>query len=167
MINHRQNGPAAPTRFGVNAVVKWFNPTKGFGFVKLEDGSPDAFIHLSVIAQAGYNSLNQGDRIVCDLAEGRKGMQVASIHQVEEGAGVEMLGQGGDGAASALDGTVKFFNADKGFGFITPDDGSRDVFVSARTLQRLGLTVLETNQRVRVTTRMGQKGPMAETLDLI
>ncbi|MDF2097348.1 cold-shock protein [Fodinicurvata sp. CAU 1616] len=65
-----------------------------------------------------------------------------------------------------MEGTVKFFNADKGFGFIVPDDGSKDVFVSARVLERARVPMLEPDQRVRVTTRMGQKGPMAENIEL-
>ena len=64
-------------------------------------------------------------------------------------------------------GTVKFYNDQKGFGFIQPDDGSKDVFVSARMLTRSGITLLEAEQRVRVTTRMGQKGPMAARLELL
>ena len=50
---------------------------------------------------------------------------------------------------------MKFFDAGKGYGFITPDDGTKDVFVSARTLGRIGLTALENNQRVRILVRMG------------
>ena len=70
-------------------------------------------------------------------------------------------------AASVVEGKVKFYNAEKGFGFIVPDDGSKDVFVSARTLTRAGIAALEAEQRVRVTTRMGQKGPMAANVELL
>ena len=66
-----------------------------------------------------------------------------------------------------VEGRVKFFNPDKGFGFILPDDGSRDVFVSASTLERSGIGMLENNQRVRVGIRMGHKGPMAQTIELV
>ena len=61
---------------------------------------------------------------------------------------------------------MKFFNAEKGFGFIVPDDGSKDVFISARVLERARVAMLEPDQRVRVVTRMGQKGPMAESIQL-
>jgi CspA family cold shock protein len=56
---------------------------------------------------------------------------------------------------------------EKGFGFVIPDVGCKDVFVSGRTLERFGLAVLEPNQRVRLQTRMGQKGPMAEQVELL
>jgi CspA family cold shock protein len=66
-----------------------------------------------------------------------------------------------------MEGTVKFYNHARGFGFVIPDDGSRDVFVSARTLERAGLAGLEANQRVRLSTRVGHKGPMAQSVEVI
>ena len=66
-----------------------------------------------------------------------------------------------------MEGTVKFYNHARGFGFVIPDDGSRDVFVSARTLERAGLSGLEANQRVRLSTRVGHKGPMAQSVEVI
>ena len=153
----------------IPAVVKWFNPVKGFGFVQPDDGSPDAFLHISVVEQSGHRDLPEGTRLVCDIAEGRKGPQVAAITRIDEipaaapRSGAHPGGEGG----SVLEGTVKFFNSEKGFGFVVPDDGSKDVFVSARTLERAGLQMLETNQRVRLSIRMGQKGPMAESVEVV
>ncbi|HKY95653.1 MAG TPA: cold-shock protein, partial [Kiloniellales bacterium] len=76
-------------------------------------------------------------------------------------------GDRGGPPATSVQGTVKFFDAAKGYGFITPDDGGKDVFVSARTLGRVGLTTLENNQRVKMLVRMGQKGPMADSVELL
>ena len=154
----------------VTAVVKWYNPTKGFGFVQPTDGSADAFLHASVLARAGQQTLSEGMIIVCDVADGQRGPQVTALHSVQAGGaaaagfGPRPAPNGGDGP---VEGTVKFFSATKGFGFVTPDDGGRDVFVSARTLERAGLTSLESAQRVRLTVRVGQKGPMAEQVELI
>jgi CspA family cold shock protein len=189
-----------PYRTGVSALVKWYNPTKGFGFVQPEDGSPDAFLHASLVAQAGHDDLPEGTALVCDIAEGPRGPQVAAIQSVEPpsapvirsrpprrsggfggggggyggggGGGYGGGGGGGSGYAAAgegevVEGVVKFFNNEKGFGFIIPDDGSKDVFISARTLTRAGIDSLEAQQRVRVTTRLGQKGPMAERVELL
>lgn len=198
-------------RRDVTAVVKWFNPTKGFGFVQVTDGSPDAFLHASVVEQSGHREMYEGTKIVCDIAEGQKGPQVAVIHRVEElgappaggagagggfrpnrfgdrgdrggfggggggfgggGFGGDRGGFGGDrggfsGPATEVEGTVKFFNAEKGFGFVTPDDGGKDVYVASRALQKAGLPSLNSEQRVRLTVRMGQKGPMAEAVQLL
>lgn len=157
------------THRNVKAVVKWFNATKGFGFVQLNEGAPDAFLHISVVERSGNRELYEGASIVCDLMQGRKGLQVAEIHAVEAAAEPPpgAAAPGGQGATDTVEGTVKFFNVEKGFGFVIPDDGGKDVFVSGRTLERFGLPALQPNQRVRLQTRMGQKGPMAEHVELI
>lgn len=186
------------TRADVRAVVKWFNATKGFGFVQPNDGSPDAFLHVSVLQAIGRSELAEGAEVICSIQPGRKGLQVAAITSIEHepegrpaarprddfgradgygqrgfggsygGGGYGGGGYGGgyDGGGQEIEGTVKFFNAEKGFGFIVPDDGSKDVFISARVLERARMSMLEPDQRVRVTTRMGQKGPMAESIQL-
>jgi cold shock protein len=183
MVNRRPPQMSEPYRTGVSALVKWYNPTKGFGFVQPEDGSPDAFLHASLVAQSGHDDLPEGTALVCDIAEGPRGPQVAAIQSVEPPSEPVMRsrpprrpggfgGGGGGGYAAAADGevvegVVKFFNNEKGFGFIIPDDGGKDVFISARTLTRAGIDSLEAQQRVRVTTRLGQKGPMAERVELL
>lgn len=155
------------THRDVKAVVKWFNATKGFGFVQLSEGAPDAFLHISVVERSGHRELYEGTAIVCDLMQGRKGLQVAEIHSVEVGAAPAPGAAAPGGGTETVEGTVKFFNVEKGFGFVIPDNGGKDVFVSGRTLERFGLPALQPNQRVRLQTRMGQKGPMAEHVELI
>jgi CspA family cold shock protein len=168
------------THRNVKAVVKWFNTTKGFGFVQLSEGAPDAFLHISVVERSGHREFHEGTALVCDLMQGRKGLQVAEIHSVEAGAapaggsgyggGGHGRGHGhdhGGGATEVIEGTVKFFNVEKGFGFVIPDNGGKDIFVSGRTLERFGLPALQPNQRVRLHCRMGQKGPMAEQVELL
>lgn len=48
--------------------VKWFNPTKGYGFIKPEDGSKDVFVHVSAVERAGLNSLNEGQRVSFEVS---------------------------------------------------------------------------------------------------
>ncbi len=160
-------GISQPTGDPVSAVVKWFNPTKGFGFVQPTDGSPDAFLHVSVLEQAGYKDIQDAATITCQIGSGPKGPQVTAIFNMEPPEAGENPGVGMDGAAESVEGRVKFFDAGKGFGFIVPDNGEQDVFVSARSLERSGIMMLEPEQRVRVSTRMGHKGPMAESVELI
>jgi CspA family cold shock protein len=153
----------------VTAHVKWYNPNKGFGFVQPGDGAGDAFLHASVLGQAGHQDLGEGDVLRCDIAPGPRGPQVVAIHHVERVGKPRGSWQPADDQSPGeiVEGTVKFFDASKGFGFITPDGGGKDIFVSVRTLTRSGIGTLESDQRVRVTTRLGQKGPMAEDLALI
>jgi cold shock protein len=183
--------PRTPRPFAthIRATVKWYNPSKGFGFVTPDDGSPDVFLHVSVVEQAGLQSLDEGAVIVCDLADGQKGAQVSTIHSVEAGSapaqrgnrpttgsryprqsvsGYDDYGYGSKpSSGGAVEGTVKWFNLDKGFGFIAPDQGGKDVFVHIRAVERAGLSTLRDNQRVRFTEKAGQKGPEADSLEVI
>ncbi len=182
--------PPAVSDENVTATVKWFNATKGFGFIIPESGGRDIFIHASVIAETGNSDLPEGTTLVVDVMETNRGKQVARIHSVDLSTAQAPVSRGfgggegfapsaprgrgpGDGAdrdapvGPPIDGTIKFFDSGKGYGFIVMDDGSRDVFISSRTLERNGLMSVEPEQRVRVTTRMGQKGPMAESVELI
>ncbi|AWB09310.1 DNA-binding protein (plasmid) [Azospirillum humicireducens] len=68
------------TATSVTATVKWFKPEKGFGFVRLADGSGEAFLHASVLAAASLPNPVEGTTVVCDLAQGAKGPQVVAIH---------------------------------------------------------------------------------------
>jgi len=187
------NAPAI-THTGARATVKWFNPTKGFGFVTPDDGSPDAFLHISAVQAAGHDALPEGATIVCDLSHGPKGPQVATITSVDTSTaaaggrpqraaprgdsgfgsrGASGGGRGwgahdddaGDGAT--VDGTVKWFNADKGFGFVAPQGGGKDVFVHRSALERSGLHGLADGEPVRLTVRQGQKGPEAVRVEVL
>ena len=69
-----------------NGTVKWFNPTKGYGFIKPEDGSKDAFVHISAVQQSGLAGLTEGQKVSYELVEGRGGM-----FSLENGTGKRFL----------------------------------------------------------------------------
>lgn len=194
----------------VQARVKWFNGMKGFGFVAPVDGSPDAFLHVSVLSQAGYGDLPDGTELTCDIVEGPRGPQVQRIIDVvgvEPGAvqprpsfgdraggygdrsggygersggygdrprfgGGGSRPPGGDrggssygggpvatpGEGETIAGTVKWFKPESGFGFIVADDGGKDVFIHKSVLRRCGMMDLQSQQRVKMTVHMAQKG---------
>jgi cold shock protein len=159
--------------FQTEAVVKWFNLTKGFGFVAPADGSSDAFMHSSVVSRAGMRDVPEGTKLLVQITEGPKGRQVASIIQVlgvAEGGHQGSHG-GGRGAATGpeveMEGTVKWFKPDKGFGFITPADGDRDVFVHRSVVLRTGRQELESGQKVRMKVQTAAKGREATWIDII
>ncbi len=117
-----------------------------------------------MLQQVGRTDLAEGSKVVCDLGHGRKGLQVITVHRVEAAeAGPEPE----ENLSQPFTGRVKFFNADKGFGFVIPDSGGPDIFVSARVLHQAGLRGLEPDMPVRVRVRMGPKGPMAASLEMI
>lgn len=146
--------------------VKWYNPKKGFGFVRPDDGLPDAFLHVSAVEARGLDRLPEGTMLDCTLIEGPKGWEVQSIDQIldvpeparaADPAGIE------DGCA----GVVKFFNAYKGFGFVTRDSDQADVFVHVRTLEQCGLCDLVEGQVVTMAVSEGPKGLQADQIVIV
>src|SRR6185312_10957289 len=110
----------------------------------------DAFCHASVLQAAGHQELQPGVSIVCDLADSQRGMQVVAIHSVDMstaeapaprgprrdfGGGGSRGGYGGGGyhnsapSGPMTEGKIKFFNDQKGFGFVMPDSGSGDIYL--------------------------------------
>ncbi|MBO1327456.1 CspA family cold shock protein [Acetobacter suratthaniensis] len=160
----------------VGATVKWFNSEKGFGFVELADGSGDVFLHANALSQAGVQGVNPGATLVVRVGQGPKGRQVAEVISVDEstaqperpraarpGFGARPAARPAPDLSSAEEtrGTVKWYNAVKGFGFITPEGGGKDIFIHASALERSGLSALNEGQGVNVKVVQGQKGPEA------
>ncbi len=159
-------GSGAPEadRTDVTVRVKWFNAMKGFGFVSPTDGSPDAFLHASVLERAGHRELPEGATIICDLGQGGRGPQVVNIHSVDEStASPSPRRDAGpvNAAGTPGTGTVKWFNPDKGFGFISPDGGGSDVFVHISAVERAGLGSLHEGQRLGFQLEPGRQGKVA------
>ncbi len=65
-----------------NGIVKWFNGSKGYGFIEQEDG-PDVFVHYSAVNTTGFKSLNEGDRVTFDIEQGQKGPAAANVTVVQ------------------------------------------------------------------------------------
>jgi CspA family cold shock protein len=160
----------------MRATVKWFNPTKGFGFVTLEDGS-DAFCHASALSSLSSPDLPQGATVYCDVGQGQRGIQVTNVHSVDMSTADTSRGfSGGGGGLRPMrsrepsgpmgGGHVKFFNEQKGFGFVVPESGGPDVYVHASALRRSGIPALMPEQRVRFSTRQGMKGVEVDRIEL-
>ena len=161
----------------VQGVVKWYNPEKGFGFVELADGSGDAFLHVSVVERSGNDAVSPGATLEVRAGPGAKGPQVTEILSVDSSTAQQQSRPDAPDrsdlcirphqAAVEESGTVKWYNATKGFGFIASDRGGKDIFVHASALERSGITGLTEGQRVAVDVIDGRKGPEATGLRLI
>jgi CspA family cold shock protein len=168
----------SPSGAPVRATVKWYNPSKGFGFVALGDGSGDAFLHVSVVERGGHRSVPPGATLEVRAGPGPKGPQVTEILNVDTSTAVQEQPRNARPERPAYQpsadrptveemGTVKWYNAMKGFGFIAADRGGKDIFVHASALERSGIMGLAEEQRVAVDVADGQKGPEAVSLRLI
>ncbi|HEX8061685.1 MAG TPA: cold-shock protein [Allosphingosinicella sp.] len=164
-------------------VVKFFNGQKGFGFIVRDDGGEDVFVHISAVEQAGLTGLADGQPLEFTLVD-RGGRVSATDLKIEgepmpvqeraprddapRGGGYgDRAGPGGGGGpqrqltGEKAQGTVKFFNAMKGFGFISRDDGQPDAFVHISAVERAGMVSLNEGDRVEFELEVDRRGKTA------
>jgi CspA family cold shock protein len=160
-------------------IVKWFSTEKGFGFVTPTTGTGDAFLHISVLQTAGHESVLPGTKLRVHIGAGAKGPQVARILEIDEsGATAEpprrdrsLAPRGKQTApdpsiAVEVRGSVKWFNFEKGFGFVDAGDGEKDVFVHISVLEKAGIGNLSEGQQVTIRVVRTPKGREAISIAL-
>ncbi|MFN3387875.1 MAG: cold-shock protein [Allosphingosinicella sp.] len=156
-------------------VVKFFNAQKGFGFIVRDDGGEDVFVHISAVEQAGLTGLADGQPLEFTLVD--RGGRISATDLKIDGEPMPVQerapreDRGGFGAdrggpqrqltGEKAQGTVKFFNAMKGFGFISRDDGQPDAFVHISAVERAGLSSLNEGDRVEFELEVDRRGKTA------
>jgi len=156
--------------FQVSGSVRWFDPSKGFGFLVPDQDLPDVLLHVTCLRRDGFLTVREGASIVCDVVHTAKGLQAIHIHAVDTATAVHpsLLPQRAQvvvvpesGWETAL---VKWFNRPRGFGFLTRGPETADIFVHVERLRRCGLIELRPGQTVLVRYGRGPNGLTAAEL---
>jgi cold shock protein len=148
--------------------IKWFDVSKGYGFIVPDDGGADVLVHVTVLRRDGFQIAPEGARIVCEAQQRSKGLQAFRVLSLDESTAVhpaqlqparthvQVVPTSGFEIA-----IVKWFNRVRGFGFLTRGEGTEDIFVHMETLRKYGITDLKPGDSLLVRFGTGGKGLMA------
>ena len=161
-------GDEAATLVELSGVIKWFDVSKGYGFMVPDNGMPDVLLHVTCLRRDGFQTAYEGARVIAEVLQRPKGLQAFRILSMDESTAVHpstlpparthVSVTPTSGLERAI---VKWFNRLRGFGFLTRGEGTPDIFVHMETLRRYGITELRPGQTVLVRFGPGPKGLMA------
>jgi cold shock protein len=167
---------ATPER--LSGIVKWFDATRGFGFVATEAG--DVLVHFSQLRDHNRRVLPEGATVTCDSVRGPRGLQATAIVDIDVSTAIApdpepyTRERTARDAASVLAGAgpveivrVKWFNRLKGYGFVVRDGGGEDIFLHMETLRRAGILEVVPDQPLHARITPGEKGPLVAEVELL
>jgi cold shock protein len=148
--------------------IKWFDATKGYGFIMPDNGQQDILVHVTVLRNGGFIAAPEGARIVVEAVARARGMQALRVLSIDPttalhpsqmpDARTHIAVTPSSGLERAV---VKWFNRLRGFGFVTTGEGAPDIFVHMETMRRYGITELVPGETVLVRYGDSPKGLMA------
>ena len=143
--------------------VKWYSERKGYGFIEIND--EEIFIHRSALLSFGVERLQNEDIVDVTIRQAERGLVVENLLSIERiPISAELFASEPESGEEMAE--VKFFDEDKGYGFIIVDNYDDDIFVHSQILKQNGLTVLHTGQQLLVRVEDGDRGERVSTIRL-